>query len=150
MSGLVRLVYFSRAPARFDIRSVLRIVETARANNARFDITGALLFSHDCFVQALEGSADVVNALYRKILVDDRHREPTLLEYLSVAERVFGEWSMAFCSQEKVTRDLVRQFSGNDTLQPSQLSGDDAIGLLRAVTQQASDRAQHAGPGRSD
>jgi len=145
MDEWVRLVYFSRSAAQFDVHGVLRIVDTARTNNARSDITGALLFSHDHFLQVLEGDPVVVNALYRKIVLDERHTDPVLLDYRPIANRCFGKWSMAFCSQEQATREVLRQFCGADTLRPALLSGDDAVALLQAVTSHADDRAHDAG-----
>lgn len=76
------------------------IFSTARSNNKRLGVTGALLVSEDCFVQSLEGDETVVRALYGRIAADPRHEDVTLLEAGDVQGRVFARWAMAQVSQD--------------------------------------------------
>ena len=56
-AGLYRLIYVSRnamaGQARQLDEEIGRILASSRRNNARVGVTGALLFSADCFAQAL-------------------------------------------------------------------------------------------------
>ncbi len=55
---LLRVVYVSRSllPETAAEAELERILARARRGNAALGITGALLFSEDCFAQALEGN----------------------------------------------------------------------------------------------
>jgi len=72
------------------------ILVTARRNNHRLGITGALLLSRGWFTQVLEGSAEAVETIFEAIQCDPRHRDVTVLYYKAVEERNFPRWSMAF------------------------------------------------------
>ena len=97
MSDVFRLIYRSHScVAAGDERSELGdIFTTARSNNKRLGVTGALVITGDAFAQALEGDEAVVRELYTRICGDPRHDAVTLLEEERVAERVFGRWAMA-------------------------------------------------------
>lgn len=76
-----------------DLRNILR---TARSFNRSVGIGGALLFNGTCFAQVLEGDYDEVQALMRRIELDDRHANVTIVEERWVARRDFPHWAMAF------------------------------------------------------
>jgi hypothetical protein len=92
-----RLVY--RSQSRIDpdeSKAALGgIFTTARRNNKRLGITGALVITDDAFAQALEGEEAAVRGLYETIRQDPRHDNVTLLEAGMVDARVFGRWAMA-------------------------------------------------------
>ena len=85
------------------MRDMLRILDKATENNKRDGITGLLCFTHDMFLQVLEGDALAVNQLYRKIIVDGRHKEVKLIDYSSVLKREFSDWAMGFVDLETVS-----------------------------------------------
>ena len=68
----MQLIYASR-PFGYDELMLAGILSSARRNNSRDGITGALICREDLFVQLLEGPRDVVTAAYARILQDDRH-----------------------------------------------------------------------------
>lgn len=76
------------------------IFTTARRNNRRLGITGALVVTGDAFVQALEGDESAVRNLYEDISRDTRHERVTVLEEGLVDGRTFGRWAMAKVAQE--------------------------------------------------
>ena len=88
-----QLIYRSQ-PFGFDTAMLAGILIGARANNARDDITGALVCRHDLYLQWIEGPEAAIDALYAKIAVDDRHSDVTLLLSDTVEARMFPEWSM--------------------------------------------------------
>ena len=90
---VVQLIYASR-PFGFDAGALDDILATARHNNARRDLTGALICRHDLFMQLLEGPRAAVTATFGRILRDDRHVEVSLLWCGDAAERLFPDWSM--------------------------------------------------------
>ena len=102
MSQLIRLVYASRSSfgsgqTRQGLDpGVARILAKSRKNNARLRIVGGLLFGDGYFLQCLEGEADVVRALYRKIAADDRHHSVQVLSEALISSRSFSAWSMKY------------------------------------------------------
>lgn len=80
----------------YDIEEMQTILKQSRQNNRKYNITG-LLLCHDCTVlQFLEGNESIVNAIYAKILRDDRHRGVTGLLKRNIAIRDFQNWDMEF------------------------------------------------------
>ena len=88
-----QLIYRSQ-PFGFDRAMLAGILTRARHNNRRDDITGALICRHDLYLQLIEGPADKIDALYARILVDDRHCDVELLLTDEVDQRMFPEWTM--------------------------------------------------------
>jgi hypothetical protein len=98
-AGLCRLIYVSRnaLPGSADQieDAIAAILATARRNNARAGVTGALLYNPDCFAQVLEGESSGVQATYARIACDSRHRQTEVLCFEPIARRDFADWSMA-------------------------------------------------------
>ncbi len=88
-----QMIYRSQ-PFGFDRAILAGILTHARRNNARDDITGALVCRQDLYLQLIEGPADKIDALYARILVDDRHCDIQLLLADEVEDRIFPEWTM--------------------------------------------------------
>ena len=57
-------------------------------------VAGALLFYDGWFVQALEGTRDVVKPLYDRIAADPRHTGVKLVAVEAVEKRIFWRWGM--------------------------------------------------------
>jgi hypothetical protein len=100
--GVFRLVYrsHSRIGAPDSKTELGEIFTTARRNNKRLDVTGALVTTEEDFAQALEGEEAVVRDLYERIRADARHEDVTLLDEQQVGGRVFGRWAMAKVSED--------------------------------------------------
>lgn len=90
---MIQLIYSSR-PFGFDDAVLNGILLTARRNNARDDITGALICRHDLYLQLLEGPEAAVEARYRSIARDDRHLEVVRRVSRQVTQRLFPSWAM--------------------------------------------------------
>jgi len=105
--SLWRLIYASRSPTLVD-SDVRSIWTTSRRNNARDDITGALIFLDGVYMQYLEGPHDSVETLYSHIKVDKRHFLPKVLDRTAIDERAFPDWSMALLVWDEEKRAIVR------------------------------------------
>ncbi len=90
----MKQVIYRSQPFGFDRAMLAGILVGARRNNARDDITGALICRHDLYLQLIEGAAPAIDALYARILRDDRHSDVRLLLSDTVETRMFPEWSM--------------------------------------------------------
>ncbi len=91
--SLVQLVYSSR-PFGFDLSMLGNILMKSRRNNARDNITGALICRADLYLQWLEGPQIAVEAAYAKILKDDRHLDIVRRMTQPATDRMFPQWSM--------------------------------------------------------
>jgi hypothetical protein len=96
MSDLIHLVYLSSAANHFTSADLEGLMEQAVANNARVGVTGILLYRDGNFMQAIEGTPAAIDALYRKIAADPRHRHLIKVLQEPITEREFAGWSMAF------------------------------------------------------
>ncbi len=126
--ALFRLAYASRnlIPEHRMRVEIPRILDAARRHNATQDVTGALLFGADGFVQVLEGPLAAVEQTFERIQCDPRHADVVVLEAGPVAARQFDGWSMAFAGRRS---DL---WLGD--LRPDDLGAAPAIlGLLHAA-----------------
>jgi len=90
------LVYRSVASSTFNQVDIKEMLEKARVNNLRDNITGCLLYYEGEFIQYLEGNQVKVLALFDKIKVDKRHKDVTLLTYSVTDSREFKDWEMAY------------------------------------------------------
>jgi len=90
------LVYRSIAIPTFKQIDVIELLDKARDNNSRDNITGCLLYYEGEFVQYLEGNQVKVLNLFDKIKVDKRHEDVTILAYGVTDSREFKDWEMAY------------------------------------------------------
>lgn len=134
---LLRVAYFSRnaidLPQEAALREVNRILETAQANNAKTDVTGALLFNDGSFAQILEGPGDAVEDLFDRIQIDERHRDVTVLETDWVEERMFPNWSMGFAGQDAAAAIRYAGIADRSSFDLQALSASDLIRLLGEI-----------------
>ena len=95
-----KIVYCSRNEIRGTdsqiIAEVQNILATARKNNAKAGITGALLFNEGLFAQVLEGPLSAIEKIFEAIQRDPRHSDVTVLHSGPAESRDFPAWSMAF------------------------------------------------------
>lgn len=127
---LVRLIYTSTITEKFNHDDISQILEAARRNNGKHDITGILCFNNDQFLQCLEGSRKQVNRLYQAILQDSRHGNILLLKYHEIVSRAFDDWSMGYVPESSLTAPAIRRHSGHSNFNPYEMSGNAAEALL--------------------
>jgi hypothetical protein len=70
------------------------ILEQARRNNARDDVTGALAFGKGKFIQILEGPSDKLDDLLQRLDGDPRHENLRILVRREAGARDFAGWNM--------------------------------------------------------
>jgi hypothetical protein len=106
MPAVFQVFYVSRASAAFDNAQVQSLLQAARRQNARLDVTGCLLFSGHCFAQVLEGAQPVVNAMLRRIGADPRHLGVRVLSQAQRDERDYADWAMGYLYDLNLEDDL--------------------------------------------
>ena len=91
-----RLIYRSFCTDKLMSNEALReLIEQSARNNRAAGITGMLILSGDQFLQVLEGPDVAVNALYCKIIQDERHHDARLISYGPAEESYFDDWGMS-------------------------------------------------------
>ena len=94
MKSLISLIYASRSTECFHEHEIPDLLQQARIANAKQEITGMLLYISGSFLQVLEGKPEMVDAVFSRILKDNRHTEITLVAKESIPERAFEGWTM--------------------------------------------------------
>ena len=122
MVPFAQLIYASQ-PFGFDQAILNGILSQSRRCNLRDGITGALICRADVYLQLLEVPLEALNAMYARILRDDRHLEIKRLSYKTVAKRLFPGWAMRddparswMGSQAEVADGAVAQANQQQTL----------------------------------
>ncbi len=129
---LTRLLYVSDRDQEKHF-SVEQLLESARHFNVKVQVTGALWFNGDHFIQVLEGGRHAVSTTYHRIAADDRHRNIELVDCRVVSERLFYDWSMAYFSDTRANRNRILRFSGKDQLAPREMSPESLLGLMMSM-----------------
>jgi hypothetical protein len=91
--SMTQLVYASE-PFGYDELALAGILASARRNNVRDGITGALICREDLYLQMLEGPTAAVEEIYQRIKFDERHANVITLFKGEIAERLFPNWAM--------------------------------------------------------
>ena len=118
--SLIQLIYAS-TPFGFDNPTLNQILSVARRNNARDDITGALICRADLYLQMLEGPRAAVTSAFHKILGDDRHLDVVLIACSDIKSRMFPKWHMKddpatswMWTQDQIASGAIEQASEED------------------------------------
>jgi hypothetical protein len=111
----VRLVYASKATFKpfteqngIDV-NVTNILHTARQNNEKHHLVGALYYGNGCFVQCLEGSKAQIDDLYKKLQHDPRHEQLQVLQLQDIDDIGFSDWKMKYATIDVQVRHFLRR-----------------------------------------
>jgi hypothetical protein len=126
------IVYMSTSVTLLDDDQLIDILNSARKNNFKHNITGVLLYSEGVFIQVLEGNEADVDAIFSKIQADARHKNMITLIDKPIEQRDFADWAMGFLTvdADKVA-DLVGYLRSTDKLSNTKQSGNVALMTLK-------------------
>ena len=129
------IVYISKSTQPMHENQLLDILHSSRIHNAALNISGVLLYSEDTFIQLLEGRDAIINALYSRILADERHTNIITLIDETTAEKSFGQWLMGFAVTDATkTEKLVGYLKSINELELGNKSND-AVLAIKAFIQ---------------
>jgi len=100
MSDLDSLVYVSSAVRLLSLEEISYLLKRARERNKEYGITGVLLYIGGNFMQYIEGPKDNLDIIYKIIREDDQHTGIILVSREAIADRQFGDWSMAYQTKD--------------------------------------------------
>jgi len=127
---LVRCLYASRISTPLAASALDGILEQSRKNNPKLGITGLLCYTHDSFVQVVEGGREPISVLLRSIYRDERHQKVTILSFEEIAERQFGNWTMGSVNVESINAGVLLKYSESATFDPFSCSSQAMMSLL--------------------
>jgi hypothetical protein len=93
---MYHLIYSSHSSHPFTKEDLISLLTTSRIANKKTGITGILIYMQGKFIQVLEGDQQKVEAIYRKIQGDSRHKQIKKVMVGNSPERIFNDWSMGF------------------------------------------------------
>ena len=135
---LERLVYESTATGTTEsIGNLAVILAESQRNNDRDGLTGALAAHRDRYIQVIEGPAQTLDALLRRLENDPRHRDIILQHREPISERLFSRWTMANARITPIHGAALDSLVDDDELTPREVIGI----LLDALRKAEADRA---------
>lgn len=106
---LIHCIYASAATKSFSAAEMTELLMYARTNNACLGVSGMLLYVDGSFFQVIEGRADKVDGLYKKIAADKRHSGISLIIREPISERSFADWTMGYSA---MNREDIKEIDG--------------------------------------
>lgn len=131
--SVFQLLYVSGAVGRPTDEDIEQILAVSRKNNAAMGITGMLLYAECAFIQVLEGEAETVKALSRRISRDPRHRHYMVLCEQHSQTRAFADWQMGFRALDPSLADDQAVFEASRAALEKRISVEDGGMLLAMV-----------------
>ena len=119
---LIQLIYAGRVSRALVPDDLKGILAASQRNNQRVGVTGALCLTSNIFLQQLEGDRTAVNALYHRILLDPRHRDPAILDFSEITSRKFTQWSMGSLAPLEANRNIYLKYSRSSSFDPYGMS----------------------------
>lgn len=136
---LTRLIYYSENqidPSKSSVLSELgSILSASNRNNKGLDLTGALVFDDQWFLQTLEGERARVWETLRRIEEDERHSNIVVVEAREVPTRIFGSWWMGLATRNAATAKTFAPFLKRGALRPEEMSADAVLQLMIGLAQ---------------
>jgi hypothetical protein len=133
--SLISITYFSMIVGEFVASDIVDLAERASAYNTPSNVTGFLCQADGCFLQSIEGDAEIVNRIYHsRILPSRRHREPRLLLVSTLRTRHFSSWAMGFANVLPADRALLLRYFPRDVMEPDRISGEGSLEFLQALS----------------
>ena len=135
---LVRLIYFSSPTDGPASQTIKDILQAARVNNDRHELTGLMLLDHQYFLQVVEGGRGAVSQLLGNLYKDPRHQDLIVLGFDRIDRRAFGEWSMQFVPATSVTQQVLLRHGASRLFEPRHMTKESALDLLSELRGMAS------------
>lgn len=106
-----QIVYYSSATQAFSEQNLIDLLNKANSYNTPLGISGCLVYANEKFIQLLEGEREAVLSLFEKIKCDPRHTNVTVTVEMSVNQKLFPDWGMAF---KFANKDLLKEHGVKD------------------------------------
>lgn len=129
-----QLIYVSRVAPHVTFDEVQKILTIAVAKNREFNITGMMLYSHDYFLQCIEGDEERILQLLANLKKDRRHYDIKVYDIRDVDERSFEDWNSGFLSYSRAIHAIIAKTTKQELFMPYELSYIEARELLKELS----------------
>ena len=129
---MYRIMYLSNATVRFSDEELEELLQKARENNSKKNVTGLLIMKGRTFLQCLEGNKEDVDEIFEKIKKDGRHDSIVELIEENEGSRYFPNWWMGYKNinhLDAVTSNKLLDFS--DEKNVNKFSTDDISEIFK-------------------
>ncbi len=93
---LKTICYISDSCREESLNSLKVLYSKAKKNNSKYNITGILIYSNANFLQVLEGDQKSVDATFKRISLDTRHRNIFKVINIDIQQRIFEDYNFGF------------------------------------------------------
>ena len=132
---LSRLVYYSTVTYPIEVGNIENlldeVISSSRENNARRNITGALLQGGDFFLQVLEGRRPDLSETIARIMADRRHHDVRLVDFRVIDQRKFGDWSTYCLQDNNFIRKMIAEQCQSEHGPPSILGAEEIVTIIK-------------------
>jgi len=90
------ICYISDSNNEESTNSLNELYSKAKNNNNKNNITGILIYSNYNFLQVLEGEEKMVDAIFKKIRHDSRHKNIFNVINTTIEQRIFEDYNFGF------------------------------------------------------
>ena len=104
---LIRCIYASASDIAFSDAELAELLKIARIRNAGLGVTGMLLYVEGSFFQVIEGRAEIVDGLFARIEMDNRHKKVTLIIREPIPARDFADWTMGYADVSRTELSTI-------------------------------------------
>ena len=119
----IKHLIYSSSPIDFSDDVIHNILNSSQVNNNNNNITGALIYRLDLYLQFLEGPEKELDEVYGKIKNDTRHSNIFKLREDITERRLFASWAMRgdpartwMWSHDDIANGLLRKLSPLEAL----------------------------------
>ncbi|GAA3609320.1 BLUF domain-containing protein [Flavivirga amylovorans] len=93
---LKTICYISDSCQEESLNTLKILFSKAKKNNSKYNITGVLIYSNANFLQVLEGDRVSVDATFKRISLDRRHRNLFKVIDINTQQRIFEDYNFGF------------------------------------------------------
>jgi hypothetical protein len=137
--SIYRLVYGSNYALKSSgaalAADLKRILASAIRHNPANGISGGLVFSHNHFVQVLEGPQPAVENTFSRIQLDPSHTQVIQVEAKPIAQRMFGAWSMGYVGNAALFGTLSQSLTADGAIDPRRIDVEDLVASVHHLVQ---------------
>ncbi|MDO5979851.1 BLUF domain-containing protein [Flavivirga spongiicola] len=103
---LKTICYISDSCQEESLDTLKALYSKAKNNNSKYNITGILIYSNSNFLQVLEGDQTSVDATFKRISLDRRHRNIFKVINIDIQQRIFEDYNFGFTIVNNNNKEL--------------------------------------------
>ena len=130
---LISLMYYSSISPGVTAEEIALIFKTAQRKNADMAISRVLYSDGKKFIQVLEGQRSDVSQVFAAIQKDPRHHDIIVVTCVETMEREYGEWSMGLLKPDPAVKEILKEDTGSEVLEPWRMDYSQLKGLLKRL-----------------